>query len=90
MVIRGIEYPTLGAAAAALGVSKVAICKARKAGRLDTVGLNPSMSEPIPVKIRGKKYPSMYAAAKALGMSPTTVWSAAGRGTLDNVGARKK
>lgn len=90
LTIRGVEYPSLAAAAKAFGISVAAICIARRRGRLETVGLDPKKTAATPVTIRGVTYPSQYAAAKALGLSTTTIWNALERGSIDNVGARKK
>lgn len=90
LVIRGVEYPSLSAAAADLGVSIPAVCNARKRGRLDTVGLDPVDTRPMPITIRGVEYPSQYAAAKALRVTTSTIWNALERGTIDNAGLRKQ
>lgn len=89
ITIRGVEYPSQHAAAKAVGVSPVAIHKAKIAGRLDTVGLKPARTEAVPVSVRGEVYRSQYAAAKALNLSKTTIYNALERGTLDRVGMRK-
>jgi hypothetical protein len=68
--IRGVTYPSVSAAAEAIGVSADAIRKARRRGALDKVGLNPRGREHgLPVTIDDVTYPSVPKAAKALGMS---------------------
>jgi hypothetical protein len=89
ITIRGVEYSSQREAALALGISAVAINRAKTFGRLDTVGLNPARRDPVPVTIRGVLYPSEYAAAKAFGVRPNTIYKALESGTLDNVGTRK-
>lgn len=89
VTIRGVTYPSVLAAARALGVSPAAICNARARGGLETVGLNPTITTPCPVAIRGVTYPSQNAAARALGVSAATIYMALERGTLDSVGLMK-
>lgn len=84
VTIRGVTYPTLYAAAKALGVSYASVKNMRKKGRLDMLGVGTGV--PMPVRIRGVDYPSTKAAAKALGVSVNTVQSACARGTQDTVG----
>ena len=84
VTIRGVEYPSQAAAAAALGVNPGTIHCAAKHGRLDAVGLGTNPSKPT--TIRGVEYPSRRAAAQALGVSIGGISHAIRRGTLDCVG----
>lgn len=81
--IRGVVYPTVKAAADALGVRPDTILAARQRGRLDVVGLG---SRALPVVIRGVRYGDCSEAARALGVTPKAVANARRAGTLDRVG----
>jgi hypothetical protein len=72
VTIRGITYPSRGAAARALGVTRGAIFAANKFGWLDHVGLG--RGRPRPVTIGGQEYPNARVAAKALSLSATQVY----------------
>lgn len=64
--IRGVTYPSVRDAAAALSITEDAIRKARTRGALDTVGLNPrGKHHTLPVTIGKRTYPSIPRAVKA-------------------------
>lgn len=96
VTIRGVEYPSTDAAAAAFGVTRDAINKARKSGRLDFVGIHPSRTRnqhgrpPLPVRIRGKVYPSAADAAKRLGVTVQTINTMIAAGREDFIGLGTK
>lgn len=46
VTIRGVTYPSIGAAARALGVGRTAVQHAIRLGRLDRVGLGPARGRP--------------------------------------------
>ena len=73
--IRGIRYPSFGAAAKALGCTASAIWLAAEEGRLDGVatGRKPSLYKAC--RINGQKFPSYTIAANALGVSRQTISS---------------
>lgn len=69
-LIRGTLYPSMRAAAKALGLHESSIKFAMDNGRLETVGLNKKGRHiATPVTVNGITYRSTYAAAKALGLS---------------------
>lgn len=86
--IQGVEYPSVTAAARALGVSRTQICRAIREGKTDKIGMG-NEAHQMPTLIRGVLYPSRTAAAQALGRSVTTVVHAIARGKPDVVGARR-
>ena len=67
--IRGVTYPSVKAAAEALGVTVYAIYSALTRGNIDTVGLG--TSRPQPVTLDGITFPSIRAASLALGFTRT-------------------
>ena len=81
--IRGVTYPNAGAAAEALGVSKMTVLGAIREGKPDRVGLGRSLMQ---VTIRGVTYRSAAEAAEALGVATATVYCALTRGDIDRVG----
>lgn len=85
VTIRGVDYPSYGAAAKALGVNQSTIGKAVKEGRTETVGLG-FQGGGCPVMIRGVLYRTQKEAADALGLHPGTIKNALDRGTLDFAG----
>lgn len=88
IIIRGEVYPSIRAAARALGVTHSTVLKAYHAGRLDGVGLGESYPRAMPVRIRGVVYPSVTAAAAALGVGPSAISQALARGAEDRVGLK--
>jgi len=68
--IRGVVYPSMRAAATAIGVTPAAISLALKENRLETVGLHPRA---VPITIDEIRYPSIAAAARALKMNAETL-----------------
>ena len=88
VTVRGVYYPSQGAAAAALGVTTAAISLATKRGKLSRVGLG-SKPEPVPLRIRGVDYPSLNAAHRALNIPRSTLWRALEEGRLETVGLTK-
>lgn len=91
ILIRGIRYPSMAAAARKLGVSSTTVFNALERGTLDRVGLGiPAYkTNSIPVTIRGVTYASQCEAARQLGVKQNTIALAYKRGTLDKVGLRK-
>lgn len=85
ITIRGVEYSTQREAAKKLGLHTSTIHKAKKDGRLDTVGI---LKQPI--VIRGVEYESQVEAAKAIGVKASTIGGALERGTLDYCGLGKR
>lgn len=77
--IRGVDYPSMRAAAEALGVTHGAIWQALEKGRLERVGLgihgnwNGGAHLRKPCWFRGKHYPSRAAAARAHGLTVSAV-----------------
>ena len=68
-LIRGVLYPSQGAAARALGVHYTTVAKAMEEGTLDRVGLNPKGRRiGQPVEIDGVHYRSIRQASKATGI----------------------
>lgn len=79
-MIRGVLYPSQGAAARALGVHYTTVQKAMEDGRLDGVGLNPrGRGLSMAVVIDGVEYPSIRQAAKATGLSKELIGKIARR-----------
>ena len=77
--IRGVDYPSMGAAARALGVTRGAIWYAMEKGTLDRCGLGAiGIGAAVtglrkPCWYRGKHYPSRSDAARAHGVSVSAV-----------------
>ena len=69
VLIRGILYPSVKAAAEALGVTINAIYSALARGNIDTVGTG--KSQPQPVDLDGITFPSIRSASLALGFKRT-------------------
>ena len=91
-LIRGTLYPSMRAAARALGLHESSVKQAMDAGRLDTVGLNPRGPRIAKALcINGVNYHSHYAAAKALGLSQQYIsYLAARRGNNFTYPTKKK
>lgn len=85
IVIRGVEYPSKEAAAAAFGIKPDSVARAMRRGGLDKIGL-PRGPSPLPVRIGKRGFPSAQEAAKRLRVSISTVYSALCRGKEDTVG----
>ncbi len=85
VVIKGVEYPSMKAAAEILGVHRQTIKFAMKRGTLNFIGLKRHGLRK-PVTIRGIEYPSIDAAASVLGVHRTTISVAIKNGTLSTVG----
>jgi len=99
VTIRGVTYESGAIAGVALGVSRHAVYKAQRLGRLETVGLGHTGGEWLkkgmriavrPISIQGVKYPSQRIAAEVLGVSPITISSAKRRGRLATVSDRRR
>jgi NUMOD1 domain len=74
VMIRQTLYPSIRAAANALGVHERTVSRALDDGRIDEVGLHVRRGRPaIPCTYKGKEYPSMTAAAKACNVSLAAV-----------------
>jgi hypothetical protein len=84
--VRGVVYPTVGDAAAALGVRPDTVRLAVRSGRLHRLGVGRAGPEKMPICIRGFNYPDADAAAKAFGVSRTAIYQALYRGDVDCVG----
>jgi len=87
--IRGVVYPTVQAAAAALGVSERAVLWAIRNGTLHRCGTGASHPEPMPVRIRGEVFENAHAAAARFGVAPHTVWRAIQDGREDRIGLQQ-
>jgi hypothetical protein len=76
--IRGTVYPSVAAAARAVGVNRVTIDRALDEGWIDDVGiLRRKGGHPgTPCLYRGRHYPSVTAAAMACGVSKAAVSAA--------------
>ena len=92
VVVKGIKYPSISAAAKALGISRQGAQKAIREGR-DLTSIVPGKKlqkgekiAAIPITIRGVEYPSQLMAAEILGVSPPTIYKAKKRGRLHSVG----
>ena len=73
VTVRGVTYPSMTAAARALGVTKQAVSRALDKGTLDGVGFG-RRCEPTytrPTIVCGVAYPSRRSAAAALGVRPS-------------------
>lgn len=84
VTIRGVDYPSMTAAAKAFGISVVAIHYARNADRLDTVGLGgEAKKRHVWVTDLGdlseRHFDSCREAAEHLGVSPSTIGNARAR-----------
>ena len=67
--VRGVTYPSIQAAADSLGVTREAIRRAAKRGRLDVVGLNPrGRNRGRRVTLDGVTYKSIHEASKQTGV----------------------
>lgn len=80
--IRGVTYPSMAAAARAIGVHCSVVQKALESGRLETVGLRASQGERrkgnsnarrVPLVAFGASFPSRVQAARALGVDKSTL-----------------
>lgn len=70
VTIRGTTYPSIQAAADALGIGRDAVAFAIQRGRLDTVGLNPmGRTHGRRVTMDGVTYNSMMECARETGLS---------------------
>jgi hypothetical protein len=68
--IRGVTYPSLRAAAKALGVTVQAVWDSMRRGTLETCGLGyPNGTNTKPIVINGTAYPSLQAVADAFGVT---------------------
>lgn len=67
--IRGVTYPSVKAAAEAMGVKRDAIYSALARGSIDTVGLG--KSQPQPITLDGITFSSIRSASLALGFGRT-------------------
>jgi hypothetical protein len=72
ITIRGTTWPSIGAAARALGVTPRAITQAEEYGYLDRVG--EGRRTPKPVTLGGWTYPTQRAAAAALGVNEAELY----------------
>jgi hypothetical protein len=93
VTIRGVEYPSMAAAARAFRLSVDTVDRARKRGTLDRVGLGPGRPLKHPpqppkqqVTIRGEVFPNLKAAAKALGCPKHQAYRLRKEGRLQEVG----
>lgn len=85
IMIRGVTYPDVNAAAQAFGVGADAIRLAARTGRLDFVGL-PRGGVPMRIRIRGVDYQDARHAARALGVTVGAVYQALSCDRLDRLG----
>lgn len=79
-VIRGTEYPSITAAAKALGVTKQAVWRALEEGRVDGVGQGLNRRPAKECYINGARWNSRTAAARALRVSTAAISSAIAQG----------
>lgn len=73
ITIRGERYPSITAAARALGVSISAMHKAYHTGRAELAGALRGKTRSQPLTVNGVEYPSIAAAARALGRDRETL-----------------
>lgn len=85
VTIRGVDYPSLRAAARAIGVSSSAVGRALRAGVLDDCGFAPRGPKPMPVRVNDVVYGSAAIAAERLGCSPQVIYYAIARGYENDV-----
>lgn len=90
VTIRGVTYPSGGAAARALGVSSAAVRQARMRGTLDRVGLGLVGVEPMPVLILGRRFENADAAAAHYGVTNKAVYAAIAAGDPDRIGKPRR
>lgn len=67
--VRGVVYPSVKAAAAALGITANAVYSALGRGNMDTVGTG--QNKPQAIQLDGLSFPSIRAASLALGFKRT-------------------
>jgi len=89
VTIRGQRFESEAAAAAHFGISRRTVQTARRAGRLDQVGLGRGWKPLMPVRIRGVLYDTAHDAAAALGCSRATIYQQISRGNPDAAGLGK-
>lgn len=73
ITVLGQRYPSMTAAARALGVSVSAMHKAYHTGRPEMAGKLRGRNQSQPLTVNGVWYPSIAAAARALGRDPETL-----------------
>lgn len=84
--IRGGRYPSISAAADAMGVAAHTVSKARRRGTLHRVGTGSRGPEALPVRIRGIDFENAAAAAEYFGVTAVSIRRAVCRGRPDRVG----
>jgi len=84
--IRGVTYPSLAAAARALGVKYVTVHRARALGRLHRCGIGRAGVEPMAICIRGREFENAEAAARAFKVTKGAIYTALHRGSIDRIG----
>ncbi len=84
VTIRGINYPSLTAAASALGVSVGSVSLAVKRGTEDTIGLG--FRKQADLECDGVIYTNVRELAQAIGHTPASVYLALSRKTKDEAG----
>ncbi|WP_376872339.1 hypothetical protein [Albirhodobacter sp. R86504] len=87
ITIRGVTYANAVDAAAALGVVRDTIIKAKRLGRLETVGLKRRYKD---FEINGKTFASLRAAAKFYGVCEGRIEQAVRAGKTGALGTRKR
>lgn len=92
IVVRGVVYADVGAAAEGEGVTKDAVWRAIAAKRLDKLGTRKKKLrvDAMPVRIRDRTFPSVAAAAKHFGVGRSAIYQALARGRIDRVGLRRE
>ena len=88
--IRGVLYPSCGAAARALGVTPASIHAARARGTLDRVATGRRGKRPMRVRIAGQVFRDAHAAAAAYGVKVGTVYQALHQGDPDRIARANK
>lgn len=89
--IRRRVFPTVAAAAAALGVAQSTIYEAIKSGRLDDVGRYKRRggNRPMPIAIRGRTFVDARTAAAHFGVSRAAIYQALHDGSIDRIGRKR-
>lgn len=85
VTIRGVQYPSMAAAARALGVVPETVRRARRAGTLHRVGTRRVGVEPMRVRIAGRVFDDAQAAARHFECTASAVYQAIRDGDPDRI-----
>jgi hypothetical protein len=70
ITIEGITYPSLSAAARALGIDASHVSKAKRMGRVHKIGKGSGRNNVKPTVVAGVRYGSLTEASDAIGATP--------------------